>query len=215
MIRVVIADDHHLVRQGIRALLDLKTDILVVGEAHNGLEALQKVLKYVPDVLVLDINMPELSGIEVTRIIHDWKLPTQVLILSMYSDESIIKQAFKNGACGYILKRSVTEELLDGIHAASKREYYVSPSLASLIDAQLLNNHGIQEILTPYDSLSSREREVLALIAGGYTNYAMAQKLNISVKTIEKHRSNLMRKLDIHDVAGLVREALKHGLVFL
>jgi DNA-binding NarL/FixJ family response regulator len=163
---------------------------------------------------VLDINMPRLDGIETTKRIHNLGVLTQVLILSMYSDESLVKKAFHNGARGYMLKQSVTDELLSAVRATGSREYYISPSIVDFIDFDDLNMDKIYDS-DPYERLTPRERDVFKLVAEGRTNTAIAVELGISVKTVEKHRSSLMEKMGIQDMAGLIREAIKHGLVFL
>ena len=214
MLRVVVADDHHLVRQGIRALLEKADDIEVVGEAEDGQEALEVVEATVPDVLVMDVAMPRLNGILTTQRVRASGLPTQIVILSMYSDETLVRQALRNGARGYLLKRSVTEELLLAVRAASRGEIYLSPAISRTVVEELLMHKG-DSASAPFDRLTPREREVLQLIAEGRTNKEMALLLTISVKTVEKHRANLMSKLKVNDVASLTRIALKHGLVFL
>jgi DNA-binding NarL/FixJ family response regulator len=214
MIRVILADDHHLVRKGIRALLEKSEDIKVVGEAEDGLEAVELAERLVPDVLVMDIAMPRLNGIQATERIRTRQLATQVVILSMHSDETLVRQALRNGAKGYLLKRSVTEELLLAVRAASQGEIYLSPAISGIILQDFLTHPADAEPSITFDRLSPREREVLQLIAEGNTNTAIAQTMNVSVKTIEKHRANLMSKLNVHDVAGLTRIAIKHGLIF-
>jgi DNA-binding NarL/FixJ family response regulator len=215
VIRVVIADDHHLVRQGIRALLENEGDIRVIGEAQDGCEAIELAERLKPDVLVLDINMPKIDGIEAIKKIDEQSIEIQVLILSMYSDESLVKKALRNGARGYLLKRSVAEELLFAVRAASRREFYISPEITRGVDIDWLNIQEIEEDADPLERLTERERQVFKLIAEGYTNNAIAAQLVISVKTVEKHRANLMEKLGVSDMAGLVREAIKQGLIFL
>ncbi len=215
MIRVIVADDHHLVRQGIRALLEKADDIGVVGEAADGQEAVELVKCLAPDVLVVDIAMPRLDGIQVTRRVRTLGVVTQVVILSMYSDQTLVRQALRNGAKGYLLKRSVTEELLLAVRAASRGESFLSPGVSEPIVESFLALHADAEEPEPFDRLTPREREVLQLVAEGHTNRAIAQILKVSVKTVEKHRTNLMSKLGVHDVAGLVRVAVKHGLIFL
>ena len=215
MIHIVIADDHHLVRQGIRALLDSEHDIRVIGEAQDGLEALDIVAELKPDVLVLDINMPRLDGIEVVRKLNEININTQALILSMYSDESLVKRAFRCGARGYLLKRSVTEELLVAVRKVSRRDIYISPEISKSIDIDWPNIEDIPDDSDPLERLTDRERQVFKLIAEGNTNNGIAVELGISIKTVEKHRANLMGKLGVNDMAGLVREAIKHGLIFL
>jgi DNA-binding NarL/FixJ family response regulator len=215
VIRVIIADDHHLVRQGIRALLEKADGIQVVGEAADGQEAVELVERLAPDVLVMDVAMPRLSGIQAIARVRGLGVATQVVMLSMYSDETLVRQALRNGAKGYLLKRSVTEELLLAVRAASQGEIYLSPAVSKPIVTNLLTLRIDTDAPSPFEQLTSREREVLQLIAEGHTNCAIAQTLKISVKTVEKHRANLMSKLDVHDVAGLTRVAIKHGLIFL
>jgi len=214
MIRVIVADDHHLVRQGIRALLERADDIEVVGEAADGQEAIELVQRLNPDVLVIDIAMPRLDGTQATERVRALGVATQVVILSMHSDETLVRQTLRSGARGYLLKRSVTEELLLAVRAAVRGEIYLSPAIsASLLD-EFLAVEADSEERRPSDLLTPREREVLQLIAEGHTNTAIAQMMNVSVKTVEKHRAHLMSKLKVHDVAGLIRLAIKHGLVF-
>jgi DNA-binding NarL/FixJ family response regulator len=212
MIRVIIADDHHLVRQGIRALLEKASDIQVIAEAADGREAVELAERLTPEVLVMDIAMPRLDGIQATRQIQDLGLATQVVILSMYSDEALVRRALRNGARGYLLKRSVSEELWLAVRAASRGEIYLSPPISKSVLGDFFQAE--VEERSVFDRLTPREREVLQLIAEGHTNRAIAQILRISVKTVEKHRANLMSALDVHDLAGLVRIAIDHGLVF-
>ena len=142
-------------------------------------------------------------------------MATQVVILSMYSDETLVRQALRNGARGYLLKRSVTEELLLAVRAASRGEIYLSPAISGSIVADLLKLQTDADASSPFERLTPREREVLQLISEGHTNNAIAQILKVSVKTVEKHRANLMSKLNVHDLAGLMRAAIKHGLILL
>jgi DNA-binding NarL/FixJ family response regulator len=214
VIRVVIAEDHHLVRQGIRALLEKQAHISVVGEAQDGQEALDLTRTVRPDVLLVDIQMPLMHGIEVIKRIRSVGLPTEVLILSMHEDESMVKRALWNGARGYILKKSITEELFTAINDTSTRKTYLSPQLYNIVDIDKLDDGDVRQV-DQIDRLTSRELEVCQLIAGGNTNNEIAQKLGISVKTVEKHRANLMEKLNVQDVASLIREAIKHGVIFL
>ncbi len=215
MTRVILADDHNVVRKGIRALLEKSGDIEVIGEASDGQEAVDLVERLLPDVLVIDIAMPRLNGIEATRRVGDLRLATQVVILSAHSDEALVRQALHSGARGYLLKQSVTEELLLAIHAASRGETFLSPAISGIVLDDFLSRRSDSQGLSPLDRLTPREREVLQLIAEGHTNVQMAKILNISVKTVERHRASLMNKLDVHDIAGLTRVAIKHGLIFL
>ncbi len=213
MIRVVVAEDHHLVRQGIRALVEKAHDIEVIGEAADGQEALELVDQLAPDVLVIDIAMPRLDGLQAIGRMHAHGVATQTVVLSMYSDETLVRQALRKGARGYLLKRSVAEELLLAIRAANRGDIYLSPAISRAIVTDLLRLEDDAKVLSPFERLTPREREVLQLIAEGHTNTAIAQMLKISVKTVEKHRRNLMSKLDVRNLAGLIRTAIKHGLV--
>ncbi|MXW05765.1 MAG: response regulator transcription factor [Gemmatimonadetes bacterium] len=215
MIKVVIADDHHLFRESIKSLLETTDDIEVVGEASDGQETLKLIQRKRPDVALVDIAMPLLNGIETTYRIQSLDVGTRVVILSMYSDEDMVRQALKNGAKGYLLKRSLVEELLLAIRSASKDEVYLSPSVARSVLTGYLQNETDDRTLSPVDRLSSREREVLQLIAEGHTNQATAHLLNISAKTVETHRTNLTKKLEARNLPDLVRIALKYRLTFL
>lgn len=214
MIRVVIADDHHLVRQGIRSLLEKAADLQVVGEATDGQEAIELVQRLAPDVLVIDIAMPRLSGAEAIARVRALGVGTQVVILSVHEDETVVRQALRNGARGYLLKRSVIEELLLAIRAASQGEVYLSPTVVRYFvdDLPAVYDPGK---LSAVDRLTPREREVLQLIVEGNSNSEIARKLKVSQKTVEKHRGNLMSKLEVHDTASIVRFAIKHDLVHL
>jgi len=215
MIRVLIAEDHHLVRQGIRALLEKANDIQVVAEAQDGQEAVEQAVQLKPDVIVMDHSMPRLNGTQATEQIRAAHLPSQVVILSMYSDETLVRQALRCGAKGYLLKRSVAEELPLAIRAAARGEIFLSSTISGSILAGVLGQSSTMEAQTPFERLSAREKQVLKLVAEGHTNNAIAQIMKISVKTVEKHRTNLMTKLHVHETAGLVRIALKHGLIFV
>jgi DNA-binding NarL/FixJ family response regulator len=213
VIRVIVVDDHHLVRQGIRALLEKADDIKVVGEAADGQEAVELVERLAPDVLVMDIAMPRLNGSQAVGRVRALGMATQVVILSMYSDETLVRQALQNGARGYLLKRSVTEELLLAIRAANRGEIYLSPAISQSIVAGFLKLQTGADASSPFERLTPREREVLQLISEGHTNNAIAHVLKVSVKTVEKHRANLMSKLNVRDLAGLIRAAIKCGLI--
>lgn len=215
MICVVIAEDHHLVRQGIRALLDQVDDIEIVGEAEHGRQAVELAQRLTPDVLLMDIAMPRLNGIEATHRIRTLAPETQVVILSMYSDENLVRRALQHGARGYLLKRSLTEELLMAVRAANRGEIYLSPAVSESVVSDLLSGVSEPEAGDPIERLTPREREVLQLVAEGHTNQQMAHLMNISVKTVEKHRANVMSKLGVHDVAGLTRLAIKYGVIFV
>ena len=213
MIRVVIADDHNLVRQGIRALLEKAPDIEVVGEAEDGVEAVELAQSTLPDVVVMDISMPRLNGTQATQRIRGLRLPTKVVILSMYAEETLVRQALRFGAQAYVLKRAVADELLLAIRAATKGDTYLSPPIAGFILKEFLASSPMTEESSAYDRLTPREQEVLQLVGEGRKNQEIAKALVVSVKTVEKHRASLMSKLDIHDLAGLVRVAVKQGLI--
>jgi DNA-binding NarL/FixJ family response regulator len=211
MIRLLLIDDHHLVRQGIRSLTERASDIEVVGESDGGEKAVDLVVSLRPDVVLLDISMPEMNGLLILERFIAAAPQVRVVMLSMHSDEVVVQRALKLGARGYLLKSALSEELLIAIRAAYRNEVYLSPSISrSILD-------GLVSALpaSPVDLLTARERQVLQLIAEGNTNPEIAKLLSLSVKTVEKHRSSLMDKLNIHDVAGLVRFAVKQRIVSL
>ena len=215
MIRIVVADDHQLVRQSVISLIEKTEDMEVVGEAADGHEALNLVQRKRPDVVMLDIAMPLLNGIETTRRIQALSVDTRVVILSMHSDEDVVHQALRCGASGYLLKKSGVEELLIAIRSANKSEIYLSPSIARTVLSGFLQTESANESSTVLEQLSSREREILQLIVEGHTNQAAAEVLSISAKTVEKHRAILMKKLEVHNLPDLILVALKHRLAFL
>jgi DNA-binding NarL/FixJ family response regulator len=214
-ITTLLVDDHTLIRQGVRVLLEAEDDIVVVGEAQDGRQAVEMVLRLRPDVVVMDIAMPLLNGIEATRQILDASPKTRVLILSAHSDEEYVERVTGLGAAGYVLKQSSLEDLATAIRTARAGKLYVSPSIS------LRRHGGVGGIArlrsgsptpTPMP-LTSREAEVLQLVAEGKANKQTATELHISIKTVEKHRQHLMTKLDIHDVAGLTRYAIAIGSI--
>ena len=215
MIRIVIADDHQLVRQSIVSLIEKAEDMEVVGEAADGQETLGLVQRKRPDVAMLDIAMPLLNGIETTRRIQTLSVDTRVVILSMHSEEDVVRQALRCGASGYLLKNSVVEELLIAVRSANRGEIYLSPSIAQTVLSGFLQTESTNESSTVLEQLSSRERESLQLIVEGHTNQAAAEVLSISAKTVEKHRAILMKKLEVHNLPDLILVALKHRLAFL
>jgi DNA-binding NarL/FixJ family response regulator len=215
LIRVVIADDHHLVRHGIRALLEKEKDIQVVGEAADGRKAIELVARLLPDVVLMDIAMAGLNGIEAVKRIRSLEVKTRIVVLSMYSDESLVREALKNGVNGYLTKSALTKELLLAVHSAIRGETYLSPEVSDYVLEPPPQSKVASPETPKYDLLTSREREVLQLIAEGNTNSLIAEKLGISEKTVEKHRANLMSKLKVHDVASLVRIAIRQKLIFL
>lgn len=214
MIRIVIADDHHLIRQSIVSLLDQSEDIEVVGEAADGHETLKLTQRKRPDIVMVDIAMPLLNGIETTRRIKEMANDTNVIILSMYSDEDVVRHALMSGAKGYLLKSSVVEELMIAIRSASKGETYLSPSIAQTVLTEYLQSESATKAMIIQERLSPREREILQLVFEGHTNQYVAQILSVSAKTVERHRARLMKKLDVRNLPDLIRIALKHRLVF-
>jgi len=210
VIRVGIADDHHLVREGIRALLERAADIEVIGEANDGIEAVQLALSLAPNVLVMDVTMPRQNGIEATQAIRAADLTTEVVMLSMHTEPALVRRSMQAGAKGYVLKGSVTEELLLAVRAAAQGATYLSPvASASILETTASSS----EPLPGRDKLTPRELEVLQLIGEGLTNRAIGSHLGISVKTVERHRTRLMAKLDAHSIVELMREAFRQGLL--
>ncbi len=215
MIRVIVADDHHLVLEGIRALLEKADDIEVVGQAVDGHEAIELVQRLTPDVLVMDIAMPRLNGIQAVEQLRALGTPTRIVILSMYSEEILVRQALQHGAKGFLLKGSVSEELLLAIRAASRGAVYLSPAISETVMSDASTAQPSAKTPGPGDQLTPRERQMLQMISEGYTNSKMAEAMGISVKTVERHRTNLMAKLDAHNLVELIRVAMKHGLIRL
>lgn len=210
MIRVIIADDHHVVRQGIRSLLDDVEDIDVVAEAADGQEAIQRALQHLPDVLVMDVSMTPINGILATEELRKRNMATQVVILSVHASKTMVREALAAGALGYVLKQSVASELILAVRSASQGKLYLCERTQTLM--QGLDD---EDDDNAYAQLTPRERQVLQLIAEGHTNAEMAELLFLSVKTIEKHRASLIEKLGTRDVASLVRVAIRHGLITL
>ncbi|HZZ20317.1 MAG TPA: response regulator transcription factor [Opitutaceae bacterium] len=213
-ITVLLAEDHVIVRQGLRSLLSAEPDIEVVGEAGNGRQAVQLARELKPDVVVMDIGMPLLNGLEATSQIIGEALPTRVLILSSYADDEYVHQLAGAGAAGYLIKQTAASDLISAVRQISKGNAYFSPSILKRL-LELYRDSGGKgrtqgrgtEVLT------SREQEVLQMVAEGHVNKQIASTLNLSIKTVEKHRQQLMDKLDIHDIAGLTRYAIAHGVV--
>lgn len=215
MITVVVTDDHHLVREGIRALIEKASDMKVVGEAADGLQAIELVQTLNPNVLVMDIAMPRLNGVQAIEQIQTVNPQTRIVILSMYSNETLVRKALQKGAKGYLLKDSVKEELLLAIRAASHGAIYLSPTISETLFADVYSpdeDSGINDTLIP---LTDREIQLLQLISEGHTNSEMAEKLHLSIKTVERHRANLMSKLNARNLVELIRIAIKHGLILM
>ena len=210
-IRVLLVDDHTLFRSGLRALLQSFGGIAVVAEAADGREALQLVSQQRPDVVLMDITMPDLNGLEATaQIAHDFPA-VKIVVLSMHPDDAYVNRALKAGASGYLLKTASGAELELAIRAVARGDVYLGPRVAKRVIPGYLAT-GI-ELPAEIERLTPRQREILQLIAEGCTSKQIAQRLGLSVKTVERHRVELMHRLEIHDIAGLVRWAIRHGLV--
>ena len=212
MIRVLLVEDHAMVRAGLRALLERAGDIHVLGEASNGQEAIEMTRELKPDLVLMDIMMPRLNGIQAAEQMREMKLPVNILLLSMYSDEGLIRRALQSGVKGYVLKTAVSEELIRAIHAVARGETYLSLEVSTLVLEDTVHPRRTESD-DPLDQLSPREKEILQLIAEGLTSMKIAESLSISEKTVEKHRASLMEKLNVHNLAGLVRLAVKYRLV--
>ncbi len=213
-ITVLLADDHTVIREGLKMMLEAAGDIRVVGEAENGQQAVQMTKRLQPTVLLLDLAMPLLNGIEATRQIVRECPSTKVMILSTYSDDDFVHQIIEAGAKGYLVKQTAGQDLLRAVREASRGGSFFSPAVASRLQAQANKNFaqsGTKKREGP--RLTTREREVLQLIAEGLANKQIADELKISIKTVEKHRQQMMSKLNIHEVASLTRYALSKGLI--
>ena len=216
MIGVILAEDHAIVRSGLRALLEKAGDMHILGEAADGQQAVQLAGQLRPDVIVMDIMMPRLNGIQAAEKIQGLKIPSRIVLLSMYSDAALVHQAMQNGVKGYVLKSSVADELLRAVRAAGRGEIYLSDTIAEMMSDDLFTARppgaGGSD---PADVLSPREKEILKLIAEEHTSSRIAEMLFISEKTVERHRASLMKKLQVRNLAGLARMAVKLGLIDL
>lgn len=211
--RVLLADDHAIVRRGIRSLLESDPTITVVGEAVDGLEALHLVEQRSPDILILDVGMPRLNGIEVAARVQKLHAAPRVVILSMHADESYILRALDAGARAYLLKDATDEDLLPAIRAVARGRRFFSPSVSAVLVEdyiRLVHSKGLTE---PYDLLTDREKEVLQLLAEGRSNKEVASVLSVGLSTVETHRANLMQKLNLHNTAEIVLYAVRKGVI--
>ncbi len=208
---ILLADDHRLVREGLKALLESRDDFAVVGEACDGAEAVSLASQKHPDVVIMDITMPKLSGIDAARQISQNDPEAKVLVLSMHESPSYVEEVLRAGAAGYVLKNSAATDLIAAVDAIRSGDSYLSPSVTQQVVDALARpgDRGSSAV----SALTEREREVLKLIADGLSSKEIAEQLGVSLKTIESHRANLMDKLDIHKVSGLVRFAIRAGLV--
>jgi DNA-binding NarL/FixJ family response regulator len=214
-IRVLLADDHAVVRSGLRMLLESQDDITIVGEAQNGRQAVERVQTLRPDVVLMDIEMPDMNGIEATKAIKTAVPGTAVLALTMYEDDQYFFEMLHAGAAGYIPKRAAPDELVSAIRAAGRGEVFLYPSLAGRLVQDYLQRAAAGTQPAVEDELTPREREVLVLVAEGLSNAEIAGRLVISAKTVDRHRENIMRKLNLHNRVDLVKYAIRKGLIDL
>ncbi|MGH9867428.1 MAG: response regulator [Candidatus Polarisedimenticolia bacterium] len=212
MIRVVLADDHILVRAGIRSLLERIPDVTVVAECDDGRRALELIREHQPDVALIDITMPGLNGLDVVRQASQESARTRVVILSMYTDSRYVREALKAGAAGYLVKGATVPELPLAIESVMRGETYLTPKVSRTVVQEMLTG-GDATSPDPLLGLTRRQREILQLIAEGHSTKEIAHRLGVSIKTVETHRARLMERLGIRDVAGLVRFAIRTGLV--
>jgi two-component system, NarL family, response regulator NreC len=211
VIKVLIADDHAIVRAGLRTLIKAETDLILVGEATGGLEAIEKVHELSPDVLVLDISMPDIDGIEVIRTLKSESSPCAILILTVHEDEALLREVIKLGAAGYIIKHAAESELIAAVRSVFRGDLYIYPKMIrSLLRTE---QKSPQKNTTNIEPLTAREEEVLKLIVQGYTNKQVAEELSISIRTVEGHRANLTEKLGIRSRVDLLRYAREHNLI--
>lgn len=212
-IRILLADDHAILRDGIRALLNDERDLHVVGEAENGRQALDQARSLRPDIVIMDIGMPLLSGLEATTQIRRDVPEARVLILTMHQNEEYLAQVMAAGASGYVLKDVAGRELVAAIRQVAQGETFFSPSMAKTLTTLYLHSLEAERTHDPYEDLTIREREVLQLVAEGFTNHQIAEMLSLSIKTVKTHRLHLMQKLDLHDRTELVKYAFQKGII--
>ena len=213
-IRIILADDHQIVRQGLRILLEAETDMKIVAEADNGRKVLKQAQELLPDVIIMDLSMPELNGIEATRQILSGAPEVKVIALSMHSDSLFVLNMIKSGASGYLLKDCALEELVKAIRAVVDDKTYLSPGVSDIVIRDFVTGWQTTNS-SAFSVLSPREREVLQLMAEGRTTNQIADGLCVSVKTVEAHRKQVMTKLGIHSVAELTKYAIRQGLTSL
>ncbi len=215
LIRVLIADDHTLVRQGIRMLIEAQPDLQVVGEASDGAEVVRLARELVPDLVVMDIAMPVMDGLEATRAIKQDQPDVKILVLTMHEGEDYFFKILSAGAAGYVLKRAAASDLIAAVHAVARGEIFLYPVIAKKLVADYLsrvqsNEHGAR---ASYDGLTAREREVLTLVAEGLSNREISERLTVSLSTVQTHYAHIVEKLNLHNRAELVKYAMRHGLI--
>jgi DNA-binding NarL/FixJ family response regulator len=214
-IRIILADDHQIIREGIRSLLDKEPDMEVIGEAKNGREAVDLTVQLVPDVVVMDIGMPDLNGMEATRQIVEQVSDVKVLALSMHSDRQFAAGILAAGASGYLLKDAAFDELAEAIRSVHKGQCYLSPGITGVVLNDYVERLAKPGDTTPFSALTKREREILQLLAEGWTTKRISENLHVSIKTVETHRQHVMDKLELHSLADLTKYAIREGLTSL
>jgi len=212
-LRILLADDHIVVRTGLRALLERQPNLEVVGESENGRDTVELAASLAPDVVVMDVGMPILNGIEATKTIVTQRPATAVVILSMHADESYVMRALKAGARGYLLKDSAAADLISAIHAVSQNKSFFSPKVSRILAEDYVRVLKQKGAVDSYDLLTNREREILQLVAEGKANKEVATALNISPYTVETHRRHILEKLNLHNPAELILYAVRKGII--
>ena len=211
--KVVIVEDHKLFREGLKSLLSDKADLEVVGEAGDGLEAIRTVKKCRPDLMLLDLSMPKMNGISVMKEIKSQFPETKIMALTIHESDQYVLEAFEAGADGYCLKDAGRNELMVAVESVLQGKRYISPSISENVLEGYMTGRKKLKSKTSWDTITQREREVLKLLGEGFQNKEISDMLHISVKTVEKHRANIMNKLDLHNAAALTAFAIEHGLV--
>jgi two-component system response regulator NreC len=213
-IKILVADDHKIVRDGLRTLIEKENGMEVIAEAEDGRSAVKQAKKLLPDIVIMDITMPDLNGIDATRAIFEEAPGVKIIALSMHSDRRFVSGMLEAGASGYLLKDSAFEELATAIRAVVANQIYLSPKIADIVVRRFVSKSASTE-RSAFTELTKREREVLQLLAEGVSTKEIAGRLNLSVKTVETHRANIMDKLDIHTISKLVKYAIREGLTSL
>ncbi len=212
-VKIIIVDDHSIMRDGLKGVLTKNPEYNVSGEANNGQEALSVIEEIRPDIIFMDLSMPDMGGIEATGLITKQFPDSKIIILSMHSEQHQAMDAFRAGASGYVLKGSEPSEVLDAVAKVLEGKRYASPAIAETLFSGFVDIFQKEQVLEPYDTLTNREREILKLIASGLKNKDIAEKLFISLHTVKTHRVHIMSKLDVHDMTGLTKIAIRKGLI--